>query len=98
MGVKRLKEANLLKIKLRRIGSQKVVVGINIDDIGYLEDLRIVVFINEECGNIKVVVERLLEILTKKRSQMCYRSIHLHSVTNIVGEGIFSICKWNIVN
>ena len=32
--------------------------GIDIDDIGNLEDLPTIVFIHEECGNIKVFVYR----------------------------------------
>ena len=49
------KEANLR--------SQKV--GIDIVNIGNLEDLLIVVSIDEESGNLKVVVESLLQTLTK---------------------------------
>ena len=30
--------------------------GIDIDDIGNLQDLLRIVFINEECGNLKVFV------------------------------------------
>ena len=55
---------------------QKVVIGIDIDNIGNLEDLiRITVF-NEESGNYKIVVESLLEIFTKKESDVsqAYRS------------------------
>ena len=56
------------------------------------------VFNNKECGNLKVVVESLLEILTKRRSQTFYRSIELSSVINAVGEGVSLICKCYIVN
>ena len=31
--------------------------GIDIDDIGNLEDLLRIVFIHEECGNLKVFVD-----------------------------------------
>ena len=31
--------------------------GINIDDIGNLEDLLRIVFIHEECGNLKIFVD-----------------------------------------
>ena len=92
------KEANLHKIKLPRLRSQKVVIDIDIDDIGNLEDLLRVVFIDEDCGNLKVVVESLLEILAKRKSQTFYRHIDLHSVTNAIDEVISSISKWNIVN
>ena len=82
----------------RRLRLQKVVIGIDIDDIENLEDLLRVVFIDEECGNLKVVVESLLETLTKRRSQTFYRPIDLHSVKNAVGKGISTISKCNIVN
>ena len=91
------KEANLYKIKSPRLHSQKVVIGIDIDDIGNLEDLLRVVFVDEECGNLKAVVESLKETLTKRRSQAFYRYIDLHSATNAVDEDISSISKWNIV-
>ena len=61
---------------------QKVVIGIDIDDSENLDDfynLR-VVFIDEECGNLKVMVESLLETLTKRRSQTFYRLIDLQIV------------------
>ena len=91
------KEANLYKIKSPRLHSQKVVIGFDIDDIGNLEDLLRIVFIDEECGNLKAVMESLLETLTKRRSQTFYRHIDLHSATNAVDEDISSISKWNIV-
>ena len=43
--------------------SEKIVIvkeeldGIDIDDIGNLEDLLRIVFIHEECGNLKVFVD-----------------------------------------
>ena len=55
-------------------------------------------FINEECENLKVVVESLVEIINKRRSGKFYRDIDLHSVANAVDEVISSISKWNIVN
>ena len=74
--------------------------GIDIDDIGNLEDLLRIVFIHEECGNLKVslTVENLLEILTKRRSQAFYKLIDVHSVVNVIGESISAIRMWNIVN
>ena len=48
-------------------------------DIGKLEDLSILVFIDEECGN------DVLQYL-----------IDAHSVTNVVGENIYSVTIWNI--
>ena len=50
----------------------KVVIGIDIDDIENLEDLLRILFIDEGYGNVKVVVENLLETLTKRRSQTFY--------------------------
>ena len=48
--------------------------GIDIDDIGNLEDLLRIVFIRE-CGNLKVFIDggELPEILTKRRSQTFYK-------------------------
>ena len=68
-----------------RLRSQKVVIGIDIDDIGNLEDLLRAVFINEKSENLKVVVESIVEMLTKRRSQTFYRDIDLNSVTNSIG-------------
>ena len=44
------------------------------------------------------MVESLLEILTRGRSQTFYKSVDVPSVTNTVGESISSISIWNIVN
>ena len=44
------------------------------------------------------MVESSLEIFTKRRGQAFYKLIHVHSVTNILGEIISSINMWNIVN
>ena len=43
-------------------------------------------------------VESLLEKLTKIRSQVFYKLVDVHSVTNVLGESISSINVWNIVN
>ena len=67
------------------------VGGINIVDIRNLEDLLRIVIIHEECGSLKVFVESLLEILTNRRSQVFYKLIDVHSVTNVIGESISSI-------
>ena len=66
---------------------------IDIDDIRNLEDLLRMVFIHEECGNLKVslTVESLLEILTKKRSQGFYKLTDVHSVINVIRKSISSI-------
>ena len=61
----RAKEANLYKIKSRRLHLEKVLTGIDIGSIGNLNNLLRAVFIDERCGNLEVVEESLLEILTK---------------------------------
>ena len=42
-------------------------------------------------------VENLLELLTKRRSQLFCKSINGHSVTNVAGGSISSINMWNIL-
>ena len=56
--------------------------------------------IDGECENHKAIVdvESLVEILTKRRNQLLYKSIDVHSVTNAKGEIVSSISMWNIVN
>ena len=51
-------------------------------------------------GTLKysLMVESLIEISTKRRSQALYRFIDVHDVTNVIGEGISSISMRNIVN
>ena len=94
----RANEANMYETKSRRLRWQKVVIGIEIDGIGNFEDLLRVVFIDEECGNLKVVINGgNLTININGRSQTFYERIDLQSVTNAVGKGISSISKWNIV-
>ena len=44
------------------------------------------------------MVESLLEILTKRRSQTFYKPVDVDSVTNAIGESISSISMWNVVN
>ena len=52
---KKAQEANTYEIKSRRLRSQKVV-GTEKVDIWSLEDLLRVVFIDEGCRNLKVVI------------------------------------------
>ena len=47
------------KISEKNVIVKKEIDGIDIDDIGNLEDLLRTVFIHEECGNLKVFVEGL---------------------------------------
>ena len=89
----RAKEASLSKVKLQRPLSQTVFKGIDMDDIGKLEDLLRLVFIYEECGNLKVVVESLLEILTKRKSHTFYRPMDLNSLRDGRRRGDSSLSK-----
>ena len=68
--------------------------GMDMDDIRNLEDLLRIVFIL----NYSLTMDSLLEILTKSKSQEFYKLIDVHSVTNFIGENIYSISMWNIVN
>ena len=80
---------------------QEELDGIDGDSTGTLEDLLRLFLMNEECANRKVIslmLESLLEILIKRRSQSFYKPIDVHSVTNAVGEGISSISTSNTVN
>ena len=45
-----------------------------------------------------MMVESLLESLTKGKCQIFYKPIDAHSVTNIVGESISTISWQNIFN
>ena len=86
--------------------SEKIVIvkeeldGIDIDDIGNLEDLLRIVFIHEESGILKylLTVDSLLEILRKRWSLAFNKLIDVHSVINVIEESISSIRMWNIVN
>ena len=75
----------------------KDVIGIDIDDIGYIENLLKLVFIVKKCENLKAVINGgvLLEISTKRRRQTFYKpsDIDLYSMINPVDEGIYSISK-----
>ena len=74
--------------------------GIDIDDIGNLEDLLRILFIYEDVVILKysLTVKSLLEILTKRRSQTFYKFMDVHSVANVIEESISSMQMWNIVN
>ena len=45
-----------------------------------------------------LTVESLLEILTKRRSQVFDKHIDVHFMTNFIGESISSISMLNITN
>ena len=67
--------------------------GIDIDDIGNLEDLLRIVFIHEEYGNLEVFADggELTGTLTKRRNLAFYKLIDVHSVINVIEESIFSV-------
>lgn len=46
----------------------------------------------------QLMVENVLEILTKSRRQMFYKPIDVQPVANVAGESLFSISMWNIMN
>ena len=75
--------------------------GIDIDDIGNLEDSPRLVFVDEECENLIVannVGEVARNINQKNKSDVLHYSIDLHYLKNAVGERISLITMWNIVN
>ena len=80
----RAQEANIYEIESRRLRSQKVI-GTEKVDIGNSEDLLRVVFIDEECGNLKVIIE-ILTINQKKKSDVLRDKC-------ASGEGFSSISK-----
>ena len=73
--------------------------GINIDGIGNLKDSPRFASSDEECENqcenrsrqCAIMVDNLLEILTKRRMRFTIVYINFHYVTNAVGETIFSV-------
>ena len=86
--------------------SEKVVIAeeelnhFDIDGIENLEGFPRLVFVNEECGNLKVVNdggELTGYINQEKKSDISQQPVDVHSVTN-VGESISSISMYNIVN
>ena len=66
--------------------------GIDIDDIGNLEDLlKCSSMKNEEILKYSSTVESFIEILVNRRSQALYKHIDVHSVANVIEESISSI-------
>ena len=63
---------------------------IDINNIGNIGDLRRLVFIDEECGNL------IVHINQKKKSGVLQLLIGVHSVKNVVGKSIYSVAMWNI--
>ena len=53
---------------------------------------------NMEILKYSLVVESLLEILTKRRNQAFYKLVDVRSVTNVLWESISAVSMRNIVN
>ena len=87
----------MYEIKSWRLRSQKVVIGIDIDDIGNWEDLLKVVLIDEKCRNLTVVIyggELTRNFNQKKTSGVLQIHIpDLHSLANAADEGVSSVTK-----
>ena len=92
---KKAQEANIYKIKLRRLRSQKIV-GTQKVDIGSWEDLLRAVFIDEECRNLKVVIAD--GELTRNINHQTKEEVRHFTWKCTAEEGISSISKLNIVN
>ena len=72
-----------------------------IDDIGHLKDLLRIVFIHEECGNLKVFVDGggLARNINKKKKPGVLQGYRCSVCDKCyIGESISSIRMWNIVN
>ena len=79
--------------------------GIDIDDIGNLQDLLRTVFIHEECGNLKVFVDggELTRIINEKKKSgvlQTYRCPHCDKCFMRAWrcKSISAIRMWDIVN
>ena len=72
--------------------------SIDINDIGNLEHLLRLVFIYEECENLKIFVDgrELTRNNNKRRSHAYFKLIDVHSVTIVIRESISSIRMWNV--
>ena len=77
----------MYEIKSRRLCSQKVVTGIKIDDTANLEDLLRVVFIDEECGNLKVLNDggELTRNINQKKKSDFLRCLYIYTLANDAG-------------
>ena len=79
--------------------AEEVLDGIDIDDIGNLEDSPRLALIHEECENLIVVNdvwELTRNINQKKKSEDL--QLDAHYLTNAVGERISPTTMWNIMN
>ena len=96
----RAKTANIYEIKgdkIAEITFIKVVIGIYTDDIGNLEDLLKLVFIDKKCGHLKVVIDdgELTRNINPKKDVRHFPSLYidLQFLTNAVDASISSISK-----
>ena len=71
---------------------------IDIDGMRNLEDLARLMMKNVGILMKSLMVESLLEISIKRRSQRFYEPIDVHSIKNVIGKSISSIGMWNSVN
>ena len=78
---------------------EKVLDGIDINDIGNLEDSPRFALIDEECENLIVVndVWELTRNINKKKKSEDLQ-LDAHYLTNAVGERISPTTMWNIMN
>ena len=90
-----MKEKTTLRKKFLIV--QEGLESIDIDrSLEYL-----LVFIDEERGNLKIVsliMDCLLEILSKRGVQTFYMFIVFHYVTNVICKIVSSLRMWNIAN
>ena len=65
-----------------------VIVEEELDGTGNLVDLSKLMFIDEECGNLKVGVDggELTRNNNRKKKSKFYKSVDIHSETNVIDE------------
>ena len=80
------------------VTAEEELDGIDIDDIGNLEDSPRLVFIEEERENLNDGGELTRNINQKKKSGILQWFIDIHYLKNVAGERISSITLCNIVN
>ena len=80
------------------VTAEEELDGIDIDDIGNLEDSPRLVFIEEERANLNDGGELTRNINQKKKSGILQWFIDIHYLKNAAGERISSITLCNIVN
>ena len=80
---------NCIFIEEDKSSDKVVIIEKEIDGIRNLVDLPRLMLLNEECGNLQLVmlmVESLLEIISERRSQKFYKPIDFKSVKNVIDE------------